>query len=648
MRSKTSFFNPTVFRKNCTRFAPMWVLYGLVLIINVFTLYGRYGYTTRLYYFAVNYASEFHNFTAFANLLYALCVAQLLFGDLYSSRMCNALHAMPLRRECWFVTNMAAGLLFSLIPTAVVTLLTIPLLNGTVVAGAWKMALGWFLYSNLGFVCCFGMAAFCAMCVGNRFTMAAGYALLNCGALLAYWMVDNLYTPLLYGVITPTALSKLLTPFLQMTDYSFYEIAEDYAALYDQNGNFLTDVVVNYTFTDQWPRLFACAGVGLAFGAAALLLYRRRDLECAGEAVAFRPLVPVFQVLCTLSVAVGGYTMIYMFLGSTDFSVVILALGMVVGWFLGKMLLERSIRVFRLRNWPGLLLLCALVAASLVCTYFDVLGIENRIPDAQDVERVYFESIYTIGGYYSDEADIQQLRQLHALAVDDRAEDGDLYVEGADGEMQSYYHDLELDQRTAIQASEEKPEYTYVTTINLTYELKNGRTMARSYCIWVDHEAGALAESFLNDWDYITCANTYYDYDYGTSQKMLDQSLKTFRYMGLYAAGSQMFPTELNTRETAESFLEAVMADVEAGNMAQDPSFHRGCFKVTTQYYDYWEEQTYAVEYISVEITGENASWSISVYPDSENTVRWLQERGLLDTLDAEILPSDSSFYSFD
>lgn len=57
----------------------------------------------------------------------------LLFGDLYNSRMCNALHAMPMRRETLFLTNVVSGLLFSMIPTAVMALLSVPLLNATIV-----------------------------------------------------------------------------------------------------------------------------------------------------------------------------------------------------------------------------------------------------------------------------------------------------------------------------------------------------------------------------------------------------------------------------------------------------------------------------------------------------------------------------------
>ena len=57
MRSKTSFCNKTLFRKNLTRFAPVWVLYTIFLVVGLFLLYTNGGDTRsfqREYWFALN------------------------------------------------------------------------------------------------------------------------------------------------------------------------------------------------------------------------------------------------------------------------------------------------------------------------------------------------------------------------------------------------------------------------------------------------------------------------------------------------------------------------------------------------------------------------------------------------------------------
>ena len=53
MRSKTSCFNKTVFRKNLLRFAPVWGVYTLCLVVGILILYGNGG-TMKRFHFAQN------------------------------------------------------------------------------------------------------------------------------------------------------------------------------------------------------------------------------------------------------------------------------------------------------------------------------------------------------------------------------------------------------------------------------------------------------------------------------------------------------------------------------------------------------------------------------------------------------------------
>ena len=165
MRSKTSCFNKTVFRKNLTRFAPIWGVYTLCLVVGILILYGNGG-TAKFFHFAYH-MTQLVEITAVVNLIYAPIVAQLLFGDLYNSRMCNMLHAFPLRRENWFFTNVLSGVAFSVIPTGIMAVIAAPLLAGSIFEGAVTLSWWIFLASNLQYLCFFGMAVFCVMVVGK-------------------------------------------------------------------------------------------------------------------------------------------------------------------------------------------------------------------------------------------------------------------------------------------------------------------------------------------------------------------------------------------------------------------------------------------------------------------------------------------------
>ena len=43
MKSRTSFFNITLFKKDITRFAPLWVLYTVAMSLMMLTTYTTLG-----------------------------------------------------------------------------------------------------------------------------------------------------------------------------------------------------------------------------------------------------------------------------------------------------------------------------------------------------------------------------------------------------------------------------------------------------------------------------------------------------------------------------------------------------------------------------------------------------------------------------
>ena len=154
MKSRTSFFNATVFKKNLTRFAPAWGLYTVLLVLTVFT---ECTWVERAGSNLLN-LGETHG--AFA-LFYAPLCTQLLFGDLlYNTRMCNALHALPLKRETWFFTNILSGYAFFLIPTLAASALAWLLMAGSGYPGSMAVVPLFLLTALLQFTCFFGISTF--------------------------------------------------------------------------------------------------------------------------------------------------------------------------------------------------------------------------------------------------------------------------------------------------------------------------------------------------------------------------------------------------------------------------------------------------------------------------------------------------------
>lgn len=618
MRSRTSFFNKTVYKKNLTRFAPVWGLYALCLVMGVALMYTNGG-TMKQFHFANNYIQDMFSIMAVVNLGYALIVAQLLFGDLFSSRMCNMLHAFPLSRESWFLTNMASGLTFSLLPTALMALVASPLLLGSIFENAVLLAWLVFLASNLEFICFFGMAAFAAMCTANRFTMAAGYGLMNAGAMIAYWLVDTVFTPMLYGVITPVSLMWNLTPAYHMCERAFVKSEHSFWSLRQQYGDKLEGVVLEYTVTDQWWHLWLIAGVGIVFALLALVLYRQRSLECAGDAVAFRWLVPVFEVLCAIFVATATQYFLEHYLNLTIQWYFTLFVGLIVGWFIAKMLVEHTTRVFRAQNFTGLAILAVVFGISLGLTHFDVFRIEEYIPEAAQVKKVTFGTAWTSYRNLDSPSEIEAMLRLHKGALDNRAESSGTYLQGYDGTWVKY-----VDSNDHLYDKEDTDlPYTYVSEVWLTYELENGKVIKRRYNVWVDSEAGSIVRDCLNSWEEL---NPTHEDEYGVEYTRLERALENFENFNIgYIDGD--LPEICYDKEAALELLACIRRDLEEGNMAQHPYYHRGTFR----YEDEWAEDGWSIsDSTGVSICSRKMSWHISIYPDAVHTVNWLKRHDLL------------------
>lgn len=639
MQLRTSFFNPTVYKKNLTRFSPVWTLYTLCLVLGLVLMYYNGG-ASKNYWFASHMADMIQVMGAI-NLFYAPLTAQLLFGDLFNSRMCNALHAMPLRREGWFFTHVISGLTFSLVPTAVMCALSLPLLAGSLFAGAWKIAFLFFAAVNLQYLCLFGIAVFAVMVTGNRFAMAAGYGLINFGAVIIYWLVDTIYTPMLYGVITPSALAENLTPILHMTNHNFINM-DSRSMLFEQFGQDLTGAVATFQLTGEWWRLWVCAGAGIVFTLAALTLYRHRDLECAGDAVAFKFLVPVFLVPCAIVVAAGAQFFLETFLGVYGYNFLVLGLGLIVGWFIGKMLIERTTRVFRLKNCYGLIALFAAIGLTLLATWFDVLNIEEYRPKLEDIQSIRFGTSYTSDEELTDKADFEAILWLHQLAVEGRLEEPGAYVT-ENGQP------VRFSQSAAYQAMQEQiiaqekagvtnvaipgVEGFYATQVHIVYTLENGKVVNRRYNIWSDGEGGDIAKSIMSRWEFVR--QRYWS---GNELDRLALALSTLKSINYDESLSPAHVETHQTLEDAQSLLEAIQADCAAGLMAQDSWLHTGNFR----YEDSENDRTYYRSSIYIYIRGEDYGWNVEVYPDSTNTIRWLQSRGLLK---AELCPEPTIYW---
>ena len=403
MKLRTSFFNATVLKKDITRFAPAWGLYLTAMMLLMLTASTDLGYR-----FVTDLGMTI-NVLSVVNLGYALVCAALLFGDLFNTRLCNALHAMPLRREGWFLTHFTSGMLFSLVPNLIVALCLMPRLGFY-----WFTALIWVGGLTATYLFFFGAAVLAAMCTGSRFAMVLVYGLINFLSILLMWTAQYLFEPLLYGIEINTE------PFIFLSPVS-------YLCTHELNYfNFLDKITNYYNPANGWPYTLGVGAVGLVMIVAALLLYRTRRLESAGDFITVRALSPVFLALYTLAAGMALFLFATVMLAENEY--VFLAVGIAAGFLTGRMLLKRTVKVFKISTFVGLAAVMVVLFGSLGLAKMDALGVVNWVPEQDEVAAVticyHYSYVEDDPGYTTtDEAEIRELIGIHERILQDGSRD---------------------------------------------------------------------------------------------------------------------------------------------------------------------------------------------------------------------------------
>ena len=593
MKSRASSCEGYLLGKDLGRFAPVWGGYLACLLLGGALL----AQNDLRHSFARNLAA-LPQLMGFINCCYGLICAQCLFGDLFSTRLCYGLHALPVRRQQWFAIHTRAGLLFSLIPTVIFCGCCLPLVVyfSSMVDG-WQIPGYVLLAMNLEYLFFFALGILCVCCAGSRVGGAVLYAIANLTAYLAYFLADAVYVPLLPGVKTVEAQFTRFCPVVRLAELPFLSTW--------QHGVMGEDVYYTFEVSGDWWYLAAMGLVALALLALGRWMYCRRRLETAGDFLATRKLKVPFLVLFSLSA--GAFVhMLSNFMDSDGPLPVFLILGTALGWFAGRMLLESQIRVFRLKNWLGLGLLLAVFCGSLWLTKLDPLGIRLRVPQAESVASAQLSLGYGARIETEDPQQIRRILNLHQNALAANITDEDVDAAYAESHKDETYmtDDGEIAMRTVTTGS-----YRRAVQVQVQYTLTSGWTLCREYWVWVDSDLGREVASMLGSIEAIFWEQGI------TGREDLMEYVRQPRNIQI---DGYSLPPELTNPEMVREVLEALAADCEAGNMIQVYAFHAD---------ERFPNGNNAV-YVSIHYASDYLYFD--VFPTSENCIAWMEKYDLL------------------
>lgn len=596
MKSRISFFNSTALRKDISRFAPLWGLYTVFTLMVVFLLWNNDNTPTRF----ANNAADIMQAMGLVNFAYGGLCALLLFGDLFSSRLCNALHAMPLRREGWFLVHLSAGLLFCLVPNLLATLICILLLQQH-----YWIALVWLGLMVLQFLFFFGVGAFACVSAGNRLGAAAIYAMINFLAVIAAWLVMTFYEPFLYGIELDLEAFALTSPVVRFAGSQY---------VWTEYSKIPTELIFKGFIQEDWRFAYIAAAVGAAFMALSVPVYRLRKLESAGDMISLPLMRPVVLIAYTLCAGAAMYFISDIMAEAGRY--VFLILGLTIGFFTGRMLLERKVNVFRRKTFLVFAAFLAAFGVTVGLTWLDPLGVTRYVPKAEQVASVSI-SPYNNYHYLYDDArlklteqeDIETITALHRDVVVNRRLKADSVV---------YIH----------------------------YELENGQELDRKYYIDPFTKNGQTLRNYYSSMEFLLdgydldtllkCAYALEFYSYqedvptlavGVSEVYMDPGAYREKY------GEQQTLTyltkDLPDGATAQGLdvqivrglFDAIRADCQLGLMAQGWDYHPNHDNVGSVILQFYIPKANETIHNLDQVIGLD----ITVFSDCVNTISYLK-----------------------
>jgi len=630
MQSKISFFNKTLFRKNLTRFWPLWVmasfggaLFPLAILLELLRNPSEVVEPlefTAAYYEVLAYGIPI------ISLLYAILCAMTVWNYLYNARSVGLMHTLPIRRQGLFLTNVLSGMAMMLIPYVVTGGLMILVsigCGGFEPVGVLVTILG--VLGESFFY--FSTATLVAFCVGNAFALPALYLLLHFLAVLMDWLVSTFSRGFIFGLTgRNSGAVNFLSPTVHLMERVHVNRVSEEVYVPASNatyGGYYDTYLTEVTLENGWL-IGAYALAGVVCLALAYALYHKRRSESAGDVIAVGWMKPVFRYGgAALAALLGGLVLYEVFWRNYNYSnyydiipmIVCMLVAGTIGYYGASMLLAKSLKVFR-KSWKGLGLVAVGCAGVCCVLHFDVLGITTRVPETGKVASV---ELYVANNHYEfyageDDALIEQVRQIH----------------GAIAEDARHFKEMEHNWRMTFGAEGEQVADAYV---RLDYKLRSGKELSRRYQLYLTRERIGQLKTVDGQLDQLVNSE---------AMKAERIHLNDQRYQpngGSIYLEVRNKGYDLNSREAA-AILEAVGKDAKAGTWGN---------------YDWFESDRggqYAMDlglsYGWMD-TENNQSYgdsvNINLRPEMENTIRCLKELGLVSDSDLktyrELYPED-------
>lgn len=582
MKSKTSFFNGTIFLKNIKRFWVIWGTYLAIMLLSLPTAIRAFSYSnTNANRTANNFMVTGMGVGIFMSFAFALLTAIALFNYLFKAKSASMLHALPVRRETLFFTNYLSGICFLIIPNLITIGVTAIVSSGAI---PFITYLEWFAAMAVMNVFFFSFAVFCAMLTGHVVAMPLLYAVLNFCIIVIEFVAKAGACLFIYGLSVTDVKSWRFVPLVNL-----------YRQMHYENGR----------IESGWGYLIALAVIAVIFTLVSMYMYKKRQLESAQDVIAPRVLKPVFKyamaVGCSLILGAILFACIFFnvkTLTGAKIAVVFCAmLGGFIGYFGAEMMLKKTFRVFK-SSYKGFLVAFAAMLLIVAGMQFDVFGIENNVPDTFKNVTMSFDGDYKYT-FSSDNEQAKQIEVIQKQVIAQKNKFGKFdYIGSAARKECTYYIEFE-------------------------YELTDGSTLKRQYAITYNPdqlEKGDLPniiDDFVNKQE-----NIQYRY-----RRFIGNSEQKIQEITFYKLGSNNEQLTIQKKDY-NGLYAAINADLAKGAVQKIDFVGGDIYHLN---YDKEGKDTWELNIrYSVSNDGRSNWDSLYINEDYVNTMAYLRDTGYL------------------
>lgn len=555
MRSGALSFKLQAVGRDLRRFWPASALFGLFMLLVL----ANDNLSTPEYLWKYNSLILYPPF-------YGILCAILLSGDLFKARYTTAIHALPITRNALFLNRCLSGLALFLLPIAAAAVMALVLVDFALdIVALWaaQLLVIWLYGFTVGILAC-NLSGTVFGAIAVSLTLAFGIPLTEVG-------LSSLCHHLLVGICEWSAHTVFLSPIIHITMFSSEETS--------------------------WIYYGAVALVSGAALCLAAVLYRKRDVECAGDFAAFLRMKPWIKGIASI---MGGLCLSMILMTLMDWEdtqgkllpvLRWLLPGVLLGRWIVEMLVEKTVRVVSKKHLLHYFLCLVTAAGVATLIWLDLPNAQTRVPDPEDVVSVEVNENYSTRNNYGTSRlllvhpeTIAQATKLHRAMLE--------------------YRDLCITNQ-------------WGRNVTFHYTLKDGSTMTRQYLLKLDsdsddapHPTDQVFSDFVSNRDIIRVFLLGADFPLDESAIYMD-TIEVLNY--------RQETTHWLTPQEADGLLELLLADIENGDALLDftanPSFGE-----TDAYYGINIRVLYAPD----SINQVNYSWVYLFNPDSA-AVQWLE-----------------------